>query len=1075
GLSGLPSGGFATYSVTVTDANNTSGGLGCGSSMGPVNMVEPELLTIATSVLTNYNGFGVSCFGFSDGGITATINGGVELPAGGYTYNWTADPLTPSATIPAGQSTVMSPSGLTVGNYLVTVTDQNGCTISGQITVTEPTEVLITAVTPSVYASGYNITGCFPDGFAEVTVIGGVPGYTYDWSNDGTTDFNDPNPVINIAEGWLYITSQDLNGCLAIDSVFMDAPDVITILSLTAFLYPSGDNISCIGLDDGSIDLEVTGGTGPYDYAWTIDPTTPNASIPGGQEILEDPAGLTAGTYLVTITDVDGCLKDTLITLIEPMVLTQTGLAFTYPSGDNIECNGDANGSVLDYSVSGGSPGYIYSWTADPSTPSAVVPAGQSTQQNPTGLTAGTYNVLVTDINGYNLSGCQPDGWIDLTITGGSPDYSVSWSNNEVGEDLTDLPAGTYTVTITDINGCQFILDTTLTQPQSITSTTQVTSNYNGEDITCVGASDGSVTVNVSGGTPQYTYEWIDSNGATVSSVQSPGGLPAGVYQVAIEDLNGCLDTNTITLNDPAPFGMLISVSSDYNGQEISCDGASDGSIDFTVNGGTPGYTFSWSNQAGQIVSIVQDPAGLSAGTYQVTATDVNGCTTDTSIVLTDPDPLSGPAVVTSDYNGADVSCFQYSDGAVSVNITGGTPGYTYDWVNSSGSSLGSNQNLTNIPAGTYTVTATDLNGCSYSTNVVVGQPTAVVASSSVVSFYFGAGVSCEGASDGIVTAAVVGGTPGYSYSWNTTPVQNNAAAAGLPVGTYTVTATDINGCTSTSTVTLVANPAPEATLPPPISGCIGSGVLIDANAGSGDNCTWTFSDGQVFNECGPFVAYFDGVDCYGVQLTVISPEGCITTATSPSFVCVKPNPVASFDADTYQIDNIQTNANFWNTSIGASSYFWYYGDGSPYDTTFNAYHEFMNGSDFDVTNYEVTLYAVSQYGCIDSTTRYIQMIPEVILYVPNAFTPDGDSYNNTFYPVLTAGYNQEGYEFLIFNRWGELIFESHTVGEGWDGTYKGKKCQDHVYTWKLTLRRSYNDDKKEYHGHVTLLRGGGL
>jgi len=125
------------------------------------------------------------------------------------------------------------------------------------------------------------------------------------------------------------------------------------------------------------------------------------------------------------------------------------------------------------------------------------------------------------------------------------------------------------------------------------------------------------------------------------------------------------------------------------------------------------------------------------------------------------------------------------------------------------------------------------------------------------------------------------------------------------------------------------------------------------------------------------------------------------------------------------------------------------------------------------VTNYQVTLYAVSQYGCTDSTTRYIQMTPEVILYVPNAFTPDGDSYNNTFYPVLTAGYNQEGYEFLIFNRWGDLIFESHTVGEGWDGTYKGKKCKDHVYTWKLTLTRSYNDYKKEYHGHRFLKEEG--
>jgi gliding motility-associated-like protein len=475
------------------------------------------------------------------------------------------------------------------------------------------------------------------------------------------------------------------------------------------------------------------------------------------------------------------------------------------------------------------------------------------------------------------------------------------------------------------------------------------------------------------------------------------------------------------------------------------------------------------------VISVLEDPSGLPAGTYQVTAVDNNGCIVDTSIVLTDPEPLSGPAIVTTDYNGSDISCYQLSDGGVTVNVQGGTPGYTYSWSNGTVNNLGSSSSLSGIPEGTYTVTVTDINGCTYATSVLLNQPTQVLASSSVLSFYFGQGVSCEGASDGIINASGSGGTPGYSYSWNTNPAQNNATIGGLPTGTYTVTLTDLNGCTATSSVTLTANPIPQAVLPPPINGCIGGGVLINANAEAGQNCTWTFSDGQVFNQCGPFVANFDAVDCYGVQLTVISAEGCVSTASSSNFVCIQPNPVASFYADTYQIDNIQTNANFWNESIGADSYFWYYGDGSNYDTTFNAHHEFLNGSDFDVTNYQVTLYAVSQYGCIDSTSRYIQMIPEVILYVPNAFTPDGDSYNNTFYPVLTAGYSKDDYEFLIFNRWGELIFESNTVGEGWDGTYRDHKCQVGVYTWKLVLRRSFNDDKLDYVGHVTLLRGGGM
>jgi len=1343
-------------------------------------MSEPNLLDLSASLTTNYNGYGVSCYQLADGAITATVTGGTEIPAGGYIYNWTTDPATSTASIPAGQSTVVSPTGLTAGNYLVTVTDQNGCTISGQVSVNEPAQLVITSLLPSIYASGYNITGCFPDGYAEVTVSGGVPGYTYDWNNDGTGDYNDANPVINIAEGWLVITTQDLNGCVISDSIFMDAPDVITIVGLNSFTYPSGDNISCFGLNDGSIDLTITGGTGPYNYNWTSDPATPSATIPSGQGAVEDPQGLTAGTYLITITDVDGCSQDSLInltepselaqngssfvypsgdniqchgdangsmmnftvsggspaysyswtadpssataivpagqgsqvnptgltagtynvtvtdvngcaidtsiTLIEPMILSQTGSAFTYASGDNIQCNGDANGSIVNYIVTGGSPSYSYSWTADPSSSTAIVPAGQGDQVNPTGLTAGTYNVTVTDINGcsidtsitliepavlsqtgsaftyassdniqcngdangsivnytvtggspaysyswtadplsstaivpagqgdqanptgltagtynvtvtdlngctidtsitlvepspleqtavaftytsgtniscynlsdgsidltvnggspspgysynwavvtpgslpagqntvedpsgltdgvyqvtitdvngctidttvtlveptvlnatavlsvysggYNLSGCQSDGWIDLSVSGGNPGYAISWNNGLESEDLASLSAGTYTVTITDVNGCQFILDTTLTQPQSISSQTQVTSDYNGEDISCIGASDGSVTVTVSGGAPNYQYEWINAQGIVVNTSQSPTGLPSGDYSVAIEDQNGCLDTSTVTLLDPPPIAVSIVVSSDYNGEDISCNGLSDGSIDFTMNGGTPDFTYTWRDENGQVVSTLEDPTDLSAGNYQVIVLDNNGCVVDTSITLMEPQPLSGVATVTTDYNGSDISCYQLSDGGVTSNIQGGTPGYTYTWSNSSGASIGSAQSLSGIPAGTYTVSATDLNGCVYSTNVTVNQPSQVTANSSVFSFYFGQGVSCEGASDGIVNAVAVGGTPTYSYTWNSVPLQATQMATGLPSGTYTVTVSDINGCTSTSSVVLTANPIPQAVLPPPINGCVGGGVLINANAGAGENCTWTFSDGQVFNECGPFVANFNVVDCYSVQLTVISPEGCIATTSASNFVCIKPNPVASFYADDYQIDNIETNAYFWNTSIGASSYYWYYGDGSAYDTTFNTYHEFINGSDFNITNYQVTLYAVSEYGCIDSVSHYITMTPELILYVPNTFTPDGDQFNNTFFPVLTAGYNVESYDFMIFNRWGELIFESQTVGEGWDGTYRNNKCQDDVYTWKLSLRRSFNDDREEFVGHVSLLRGG--
>jgi gliding motility-associated-like protein len=397
-----------------------------------------------------------------------------------------------------------------------------------------------------------------------------------------------------------------------------------------------------------------------------------------------------------------------------------------------------------------------------------------------------------------------------------------------------------------------------------------------------------------------------------------------------------------------------------------------------------------------------------------------------------------------------------------------------YTWYDENGSVISSGTEQTNIPAGEYTWIATDLNGCTFSQTVTLSEPPSVEVDPQILSFYFGAAVSCAYNSDGVVSATATGGVPGYTYSWNTSPVQNSSIASGLSAGTYTVTAIDLNGCVGTNTVTLTANPSPQPVLPPPVQGCIGSSILIDPVPGTWNYCSWTFSDGQQFNECGPFSVSFDTSGCVAVQLTVISPEGCVGSVASSNFACIQPNPIASFYAENYQVTNVVPGTNLINTSVGASSYFWYYSDVSYYDTTLNVYHEFIPDDPDQINTFEVILYAVSEFGCIDSTSRNITMIPVVLVYVPNAFTPDGDGFNNTFYPVISGAYSNQGYEFLIFNRWGELIFESQTVGEGWDGTYRDHKCQDGVYTWKLKVGHTYDYEIEEFVGHVSLLRGGG-
>jgi gliding motility-associated-like protein len=1084
-----------TYTITVTDQNNCS-------VDSTITLIEPTPLTQAITSPTYPSGDNISCFGFNDGSIDYTVGGGSPI----YDYTW-------STVDGSGLSlAVEDQTGLTAGTYNVSIVDINGCTIDTTIVLVEPTP-LTQSGTTFVYPSGDNIS-CFGlnDGsIVNYTVLGGSPDqttndYTYLWTVDPTTTAVLPvgqevvaSPT-GLTAGTYNLLVTDINGCIIDTTITLVEPTPLT-QSGSTFVYPSGDNISCFGLNDGSIvNYTVLGGSPMpgYSYDWTVVGT---GSIPAGQELVASPTGLTAGTYNVVVTDLNGCTIDTTITLIEPTPLGQAGVSFTYPSGTNISCFGEDDGSI-DMTITGGSPqpDYSYSWTVV--TPGSI-PAGQNTVVDPTGLTAGTYNLLVTDINGctidttitlvepplltssavlsvyaggYNLSGCAPDGWIDLTVVGGNGGYGYDWQpTGQVTEDINTLPADTYTVTVTDMNGCITILDTTLIQPPVITTTTSVTSDYNGEDISCTGASDGAVTIDVVGGTPTFDFEWVNSTGTVVSTVQSPGGLPAGTYTINIVDQNGCAATNTVTLIDPAPFAYDVVVATDYNGQDISCFGVADGGLDLTVSGGTPGYTYTWRDENGVVVSSVEDPSSLPDGTYQVFVTDVNGCPFDTTITLVEPPLLTGPSSVTSDYNGQDVSCYLSTDGSVTVDPTGGTPGYSYSWVNSSGTVIGTNQDQLNVGEGAYTVTVTDINGCVHVTNIVVTQPTDVSATTTIVSDFFGMPVSCVGATDGIVDANAAGGTPGYTYSWNSSPVQTTQQATNLGVGLYSVIVTDLNGCQDSAQVYLDANPLPELNLPEVIYGCMGNGVLLDSQSEPGSSCTWTFSDGQVFNQCGPFIANFANQDCYDMQLTVINAQGCISSASITDFVCIMPNPLAGFYADEYVISNIENGTNFWNTSQGAESYIWDFGDGSDPETSENVYHEFGPGDDFNSTNFPVTLFAISEYGCIDSATLYVTMNPELIFYVPNAFTPDGDDYNNIFKPVFSSGYDIRNYGFMIFNRWGELIFETDQIGEGWDGTYRGNICQDGVYTWKLKVMNSITDRKEEHVGHVTLLRGQGL
>ncbi len=359
------------------------------------------------------------------------------------------------------------------------------------------------------------------------------------------------------------------------------------------------------------------------------------------------------------------------------------------------------------------------------------------------------------------------DGTLVGTMMNGTPPYSYNWMpGNFTGSTVSNVCAGTYTLTGTDASGCTTTSTTVVTSPPALVSATSSTS------ATCDGICNGSLAGTISGGTPGYTYTWTPGNinGSTVSNVC------AGSYTLTGTDANGCTTTATAVVTSPP---ALVSAASSA---ATTCDAICDGSLFGTVSGGTPGYTYTWTpgNMTGSSVNNV------CAGSYTLTGTDANGCTTVATVTLTSPSPLQ--AITTSN----SVLCFGDCSASAAVSVFGGTPNYTVMWMPTGNTT----NTITGLCAGTYTVTATDVNGCSTTSTTTVTSPTQLVVTSSHTD------ETATPANNGTATAVASGGTPGYTYLWMPGN-QTTATAVGLDAGTYTCTITDANGCTTTVTETV--------------------------------------------------------------------------------------------------------------------------------------------------------------------------------------------------------------------------------------------------------------------------------
>ena len=658
-----------------------------------VTIDEPPLLTCTITKIKD-----VDCYGGSEGQASVSATGGVSP----YSYDWGGE----------------DPLALSVGTYTVTVTDYNGCTSTCSVTIDEP-PLLTCTITKIKDVDCYGGS----DGQASVSATGGVSPYSYDWGGE------DP---LALSAGSYIVTVTDYNGCTSTCSVMIDEPPLLTC-TITKI-----KDVDCYGGSDGQASVSATGGVSPYSYDW------------GG----EDPLALSVGTYTVTVTDYNGCTSTCSVTIDEPPLLT-----CTITKIKDVDCYGGSDGQAS-VSGSGGVAPYSYDWGS----------------ANPNALSAGNYTVTVTDYNGCTstcsvtideppLLTCTitkikdvdcyggSEGQASVSASGGVSPYSYDWG----GEDPLALSAGSYTVTVTDYNGCTSTCSVTIDEPPLLTcAITKI------KDVDCYGGSDGQVSVSATGGVSPYSYDW---------GGEDPLALSAGSYTVTVTDYNGCTSTCRVTIDEPPLLTCTITKIKD-----VDCYGGSDGQASVSATGGVNPYSYDWGGE---------DPLALSAGSYTVTVTDYNGCTSTCSVTIDEP-PLLTCAISKI----KDVDCYGGSDGQVSVSATGGVSPYSYDW--------GGEDPLA-LSAGSYTVTVTDYNGCTSTCSVTIDEPPLLTCTITKIK-----DVDCYGGSDGQASVSATGGVSPYSYDWG------GEDPLALSVGTYTVTVTDYNGCTSTCSVTIDEPPLLE-------------------------------------------------------------------------------------------------------------------------------------------------------------------------------------------------------------------------------------------------------------------------
>lgn len=794
------------YTLTVTDAR------GCQLVLGPNEITGPSPIGVTISTTP------VPCTDGAGGALEATVAGGVA-PFG---YAWSTGASVPQIT------------GLGPGAYTLTVTDVTGCAVVTSALLPNPPP-LIAQISPSISPSCFGVA----DGQLGVSISGGLPPYEYIWSTGDTL------PALTLPAGEYEVTVTDAAGCtIKVEGISLTAPNAVSVLQN---ITPA----ACLGEDNGQIMLTPQNGQQPFSYNWENGATGPLQQ------------GLETGTYPVTITDANGCQSQ--LSIVVPY--DQPMSATVSPLGPN--CANGANGKIF-LTVIGGSPFYNYSWNS-----------GQ-TSKDLLDVPAGAYICTITDMAGCKLiidtvellnpapiliellaidsiscSGAA-DGLIDMGVSGGLPPYLYTWNNEATTQDISNASGGTYVLTVEDALNCAVNSQpVVLPEPAPLVLMAEEVDNI----INCQANTIDTLFIQVSGGSSPYQINW--SNGQTDPFVL---GSPPGDYTVTVTDAQGCTDSlSSLKVPEPVPF-LTLSLSTDFSFSGDCDDPASSASIKVNINGGQAPFQYNWSvGIQGTTNSHTLTLNNLQEDTYSVTVTDAQGCVAQTnSVQVNFPDPLN--VAVTGSSIG-DVLCKGGNEGFIHPVVNGGKPPYQFIWQNEAGETVGIAQQLDSIPAGIYTFTVIDDNGCIKEiSGLEVEEPLAGLE----VSLSVGQ-ILCYGDDNGYIALTAFGGTPAYSYFWNIPG--SGAVQQGLAAGIYFVTVEDNAGCFVTVDSIEITSPgsplALDSAIVTPIL-CQGAkeGAIDIGVSGGTPPYSYFWSNGQFTEDIG-------GLGPGNYKCTIVDAGGC--------------------------------------------------------------------------------------------------------------------------------------------------------------------------------------------------------